>query len=206
MRSMLVVLMALWSAVPSQAQIYQITATGETTGGFGAYSTIPDGTPFTFTETFNAANATLVASTGSSATYADPTGTSSFSFDGLNFTGTAPQILINSNEIVDNTPLYGFQFSQFLGSGNSYAVQLLSIDPSVAQSTSLNSVHTSPISDFNNSLNIAAVNGDDGSATEYFTNTSFSVQVESAPEPSSVTLSGLSLAVFWWLRRRQMRN
>ena len=195
----------LGSVAPAQAQLLQITAGGEITNASGIYSAVPTGTPFTFTENFNIANATLISSTGSAATYTDPTGTASFSFDGFDLSGTAPQILINSNVQADGTSIYGFEFSQSLTSGGGFAVQLLSIDSSVAPSISLNSVDTSPMSDFFPSLNLAELNqGGNNYATG--TNTSFSVQVESVPEPSSVALFALAVPLLWWLRSRRQRE
>ena len=182
--------------MPARAQLLEISAIGETTyPGNGIYSTILAGTSFIFTATFNLANASLLSSTSTSATYSDPTGTSSFGCDGFNFNGTAPQIQVTSNQ----GGIYGFEFSQFLTSGG-YAVQLLSADSSVAPSTSLGSVHTSPMSDFANSLNISAFNDGKGDSIQA-TTTSFSVQIVSVPEPSTVTLFTISIPLLWMLCR-----
>jgi hypothetical protein len=192
--------------MPARAQLLQITASGEITGATGSYSTIPLGTAFTFTETFNVANATTIASTGTSATYQDATGTSSFSFGGFNFSGTVPQVEIYSN----NQTLYGFEFSQPLPNNESYGVQLLSVDSFIAPSTSLASLQTYPLSDFLSGPglgNEAVFNGEEGPGNTINgvggEVTSFSV--ESVPEPSSAALVFLGVSLLLGSRIRQRR-
>jgi hypothetical protein len=83
-----------------------------------------------------------------------------------------------------------------------FAAQLLSVDTSVAPTTSLNYLQTYPISEFANSLNLAGVNlGGDNFI--YGTNTSFSVQVRSVSEPTSVLLLSLGLMALGWLRYKK---
>jgi hypothetical protein len=197
----------LGNVLPAQAQLLQINVGGVINYGSGIYSGVSKGTPFTFTENFNVANATLLSSTGSTATYTDPTGTSSFSFDGFNFSGNTPQIEVYSNYISGYPstypPIYGFDFSQTLASGGGFAVEVLSGDPFVAPSTSLNSVQMFPMSDF--PLIPAAVN-QGGNNYASGTISSFSVQVEPTPEPSSVALFALAIPLLWWFQSRRHRK
>jgi hypothetical protein len=211
MRTILPLLLAIvfGIAVPARAQIFQITASGTITVAEGSFSDVPPGTPFSFTETFDSATAALISSTATSATYADPAGSSSFSFDGFNYSGSGPQITITSNVPNTNPPdgiyIYGYEFSQPLSGGEGYAVQLLSIDQSVAPSTSLDNLHTFPVSDFFSGIgNLVNVNEDSGNASGVVT-TSFSV-VESVPEPSSFALFAFAVPLLWWRRSRQQRE
>ena len=152
---------AIGIATPASAQIFLITASGTITSAGGSYSTVPLGTAFTFTETFSSATANTISSTSTSATYADPAGSSSFSFDGFNYSGSDTQVTITS-DLPNTTPpdgiyIYGFEFGQLLPDGGSYGVQLLSTDSSVAPSTSLDAVQTFPVSDFFSGLGNIAV-------------------------------------------------
>ncbi len=192
-------------ASPAHAQVFLITVQGTWTSSSGAYSTIPSGTAFTFTQTFNVSNAQLVSSDATDALYIDPTGTSSITFGSTTLTGTGPEISVSSNEPDQGSgPLFGYEFIQTLPSGVNFGAELESFDPSVAPTTSLASVKTFPISDFISPLDASVIN-DTGADFITGPNSFFSVQIESAPEPSAVILFPLGLILLGYLRHKMRR-
>jgi len=196
----LLLAVALGIASPARAQIFQITASGDITQTSGIYSSVPTGSPFTFAETFNTANATLVSSTGTSAIYEDSTGAWSSSFDGFNFSGTATEIQIDSND----SGSYGFIIGGMQTNGTIFGLQLLGNDSVVAPTTALNSLQTFPISDFGAiPASFGKVLNSDGDFAAG-PPSSFSVQSESVPEPSTVALFVFGIPLLWWLRRRNV--
>lgn len=93
---------------------------------------------------------------------------------------------------------YGYEFTQPSTTSANYNALLLGTDPAVAPTTSLSSLGTFPISDFNTAFNSSDVNL--GNAILSGSNTSFSVQPQAAPEPSSVSIGVVALLAFICLR------
>jgi hypothetical protein len=192
---------------PGRGQSFVVTATGTTNPiNSGAFSTVPGGTPFTFTLTYSLATTTVAAGTnytGPGVTnYSDPSGTATASFDGLSFLGTAPNFQVFSNYF----GLYGYQFTATGDTTNSrnFAIQLWSDNSSVAPDLSLNSIRTSDISNFSPSKSFA-LNTANGGIGGVITN--FSVSEVAAPEPSTIYLLPIAfIFLAWQLYKRRVQS
>ncbi len=193
-------LLAITSAAHCQVLLITVGGTWNYQGQ-GEFSDIPAGTPFTFTETFDISRAVQVNTIGSTVYYTDPAGTSSITTGASVLSGVGPEIAVSSNSDPAD-PYYGYEFSQTL-SGGGYAVQILSGNSSVAPDTTLLNLKTFPFVNFMNAANLAAVNLSPSLLSG--NNNSFTVQVESVPEPSALSLAMLALVAFVALLYRKRR-
>ena len=140
----------------------------------------------------------MPGSTTTLAGYSDSTGTSSFSFGGLTFDGTAPLVTIESNY---SGLLYGYGVSDSVPDNGHAQFLLQGTDPTIAPTTALGSLHQLPFSEFIDTF--SNVNFTDGTNNINGKPLSLSVQVGAAPEPASIALAILAAVAFAWLRRRR---
>ncbi len=204
----ILLLLGIAASSPGRAHEYTVIFKGTTnpTLPTNIFSTVPSGTPFTFTATFNASTTAVTAGTtytGPGVTnYIDPSGTASIQFGTFSFSGSAPEFQVFSDY---KGFLYGYEFTETAGSGIGFASQVSGSNPIIAPDTSLNSIQNSPFEDYNafKNFELNTPNGDIGGVV-----TSFSVSIVAAPEPSSIALSLITLVVFGLLlhRRRYLIN
>ena len=193
------------------AQTETVTVTGTLNGGTvnvpggGSTITIPSETSFTYTLQFNLANAVPTTGNDSGSPgvqyYLATGGTATISFDGETYTAAAPTLELFSNYF----GLYGYEFSGLTSDNDGFAAKLWSADAGVTPDTSLNSIQTSPITDFGppgeeqntHVFVLDTAGGDIGGVVEGFSLTS-------APEPSAFSLLiagvvafGIARTKFW---------
>jgi hypothetical protein len=188
----------------SKGETLYITVTGTLTNVSGLDDSAKVGAPFTFDETIHVTDATATSDPGFT-TYVDTTGNSSTSFGDYSFTGTAPQAIVYSQwptQLGDK--LYGYQFTQ-TGPDGASTVQLLSILPSVAPTTALTSIQDVSFSDFDVPPRPFIYETDSGKIFAAGSATGFSVEIQTIPEPSALSLFVPGLAVLWWTRRRRAK-
>ena len=178
--SFILILMGLASFSPGRGEEYIVTDTGTTTPiNSGMFSTVPSGTPFTFTVTYNTSTTTVTTGTTYTGpgveSYVDPSGTATLTFGSYSFSDSAPEFQVFSDYAGG---IYGYQFSDSAGEGDSFATKLWSVDSSVASDTTLSSIQSSPISDFSLEKDFA-INTPDGGIGGIVT--SFSVSEVAAP-------------------------